>query len=141
VETSIVRQRLIQTIDRAKRAAAARRERGDEAARAYERFLSERAIPLFRQIAGALKASGHPFSIVTPAGSVRLASDRSGEDFIELSLDTSGERPLVMAHTSRTRGRRTIESEAPVSDREVDEISEDDLLTFVMRELEPFVER
>jgi len=141
VETSIVRQRLNQTIDRAKRAAAARRERGDEAARAYETFLSDRAIPLFRQLAGALKASGHPFTIVTPAGSVRLASDRSAEDFIELSLDTSGDRPLVVAHTSRTRGRRVIEAEAPVSEHAVDDISEDDLLTFVLKELEPFVER
>ena len=141
METSIVRQRLNQTIDRAKRAAAARRERGDEAARAYETFLSDRAIPLFRQLAGALKASGHPFTIVTPAGSVRLASDRSAEDFIELSLDTSGDRPLVVAHTSRTRGRRVIEAEAPVSEHAVDDISEDDLLTFVLKELEPFVER
>jgi len=141
VETSIVRQRLIHTIDRAKRAAAARRERGDEASRAYAEFLSDRAIPLLRQVAGALKASGYNFSIVTPAGSVRLASDRSGEDFIELSLDTSGDRPLVMAHVSRARGRRVIESEAPVSELAVDEISEDDLLTFLLKELEPFVER
>jgi hypothetical protein len=141
VETSVVRQRINHTIDRAKRAAAARRTQVDEAARAYEPFLTEVAIPLFRQIAGALKAGNYPFTVNTPSGSVRLTSDKSGADFIELSLDTSGERPVVVGHTSRARGRRVIESELPISDLPIDQISEDDVLTFMLKALEPLVER
>ena len=54
METSAVRQRLTQLIDRAKRSASERRTRNDEGARAYERFLDQIAIPLFRQVAGSL---------------------------------------------------------------------------------------
>jgi hypothetical protein len=141
METSVVRQRLNHTIDRAKRAAAARRIEADAAARAYEPFLAQVAVPLFRQVAGALKASAYPFSVTTPSGSVRLASDKSAENFIELALDTTGDRPLVIGHTSRTRGRRVIETEAPISEAPIEQISEDEVLTFILSALEPLVER
>ena len=141
METSVVRQRLNQTIERSKRAAAERRTRADEAARAYEPFLQQVAIPLFRQIAGALKAMGYAFTVFTPAGGVRLMSDRNAEDFIELSLDTSGDRPAVVGHTSRARGRRVFESERPVTIKAIQEITDEDLLDFLLTELEPFVER
>ena len=54
METSAVRQRVTHLIERAKRSASERRARNDEAGRAYDRFLEQIAIPLFRQIAGAL---------------------------------------------------------------------------------------
>ena len=49
---------------------------------------------MFRQVASALKAEGHHFTVFTPGGGVRLMSDKSSDDFIELSLDTSGEQPV-----------------------------------------------
>src|SRR5262249_24846541 len=79
METSTVRNRLNLVIDAAKRSAAARRARNDEAARSYERVL-EFAVPLFKQIAQALKVSGYLFSVFTPGGSVKLMSDKSPED-------------------------------------------------------------
>jgi hypothetical protein len=141
METSLVRQQVRQTIDRARHDAKERRARADDAARAYEPFLQNIAVPLFRQIADALKASQYPFSVMTPSGSVRLTSDKSAEDYIELTLDTSGDRPAVIGHASRSRGRRVIESERPIADVPVGEITEDQLLAFLLHEIAPFVER
>ncbi len=91
MEISVVRKRLTETIERAKKQAADRRGRSDQAARDFEVFLQKVAVPLFRQVANALKADGYAFTVFTPSGSVRLMSDRAAEDYIELSLDTTGE--------------------------------------------------
>ncbi len=141
METSTVRNRLNAIIDAAKRSSAERRTRNDEAARAYERFLEVSAVPVFKQLAGALKASGYPFTVFTPGGSVRLMSDKASEDYIELSLDTSGDHPAVIGRSSRARGRRVIESERPIAQKPVGELTEEDVLEFVMKEIAPFVER
>ena len=140
MEVSTVRQRLLQTIDRAKRSAADRRTRSDEASRLYAGFLDRTAVPLVRQVAGILKAEGLAYTVFTPAGSVRLMSDRSAEDFIEIGLDTTGAEPRVMGHTSGRRGQRVLEHEQPIGVAVAD-LTEDDLLEFLLKELEPFVER
>jgi hypothetical protein len=141
VETSEVRQRVQQAIDRAKRAAADRRALSDEATREFGTFLEHVAAPLFRQVANALRAAGYGFTVFTPGGSVRLMSDKAAADFIELTLDSSGNRPVVVGRTSRGRGRRVVESERPVAEGPVRDITEDRLLSFLVEELEPFVER
>jgi hypothetical protein len=140
MESSTVRNRLNVIIDAAKRASAGRRTRNDEAARSYERFL-EFAVPLIKQVAQALKVSAYPFTVFTPGGGVKLMSDKSPEDYIELSLDTSGEHPAVIGRTSRSRGRRVIESERPIAEKPIAELTEEDLLEFVLKEIAPFVER
>src|SRR2546428_13876883 len=114
METSSVRQRLQQTIERARRSAAERRTRNDEATRAFNDFLDHMAVPLFKQIANVLKIENYPFTVFTPAGNVRLMSDRSADDYIELALDTSDAKPRVMAHISHSRGRRVVASEPVV---------------------------
>jgi hypothetical protein len=141
METSLVRNRLRETIDRAKRRAAARRGHNDEAARAYDAFLEHIATPLMRQIAGALRADSYPFTVFTPSGSVRLMSDRRAEDFIEILLDVSGEAPRVVGHVSRLRGRDIIETEGPIGSGAPGAISEEEVLEFLLKALEPFVER
>jgi hypothetical protein len=139
MEVSEVRKRLTQAIERAKRQAAERRVRADAAARQFDTFLNHVAVPLFRQAANILRAEGYLFNLFTPSGSVRLMSDRTAEDFIEVSLDASVDPPQVMGHSSRSRGRRVIESERALGDPEA--VTEDDLLEYLSRELEPFVER
>lgn len=141
METSAVRQRVNLIIDAARRDAAERRSRNDEAAKAYERFLDKVAIPLVRQLADALKASHYPFSVFTPGGSVRLMSDKNAEDFVEIALDTSGAQPMVVGHVSRARGRRVLESERPIADGAVQDLTDEDVLAFLLGELRPFVER
>lgn len=142
MEISDVRKRVLETIDRAKRSAAERRARADDAARDYEVFLEQVAVPLFRQVANVLRAHGHSFNVFTPGGSVRLMSDRSSEDYVELLLDAAGDPPHVVIHASRARGRRVVESERPLAASiSITDLTEDDVLTNVLKELEPFVEK
>jgi hypothetical protein len=139
MEISDIKRRIVETVERAKRQSAERRTRHDTAAREYETFLERTAVPLFKQIANVLRAEGFMFTVFTPGGSVRLMSDRSTEDYIELLLDTSGDEPVVMGHTGRSRGRRVIESEQTIGAPGT--MTEDDVLSFVMQALPPFVER
>ena len=139
MEISDIRKRILVTIDRAKQRDAARRTRADEAARAYSTFLATIAVPMFRQVTNVLRAEGHPFGVFTPSGSVKLVSDRTAEDSIEIVLDTSGDEPRVMGHTTRSRGGRVLESEQPVGDPAT--LTEGDLLEFVLKELETIVAR
>jgi hypothetical protein len=141
MEISHIRQRVLETIDYAKKSAAERRTRNDRAAGEYDLFLERVAIPLFRQIANVLRTEGYLFTVFTPGGSVRLMSDRTAEDYIELTLDTAGDHPRVMGHTSRARGRRVMESERPVAEGTPAELTEEDVMAFTLAELEPFVER
>ena len=142
MEISEIRRRLRASIEAAKRDAQDRRGRSDRAAQAYELFLSERAVPLFQTVASALVAEGHRFKVFTPAGSVRLASESSGEDYIELALDTTADPPVVVGRISRGRGRRQIASEHAVQeDVPIENLTDEDVLAFLLRQLTPFLER
>ena len=70
MEISIGKRRVHETVERAKRRAADRRARSDEAGTAYSRFLEATAVPLFRQIANVLRADGYLFNLSTPPGGV-----------------------------------------------------------------------
>jgi len=139
METGEVRRRLQHAIERARRSAADRRARNDDATRAFTGFLDEVAVPLFKQIANVLKIEGHPFTVFTPSGSVRLMSDRSADDYIEIVLDTSDVEPRVMARISRSRGRRLVDEERMIGTPEA--LTEEDLFAFLLKELESFVVR
>jgi hypothetical protein len=141
METSELRKRVIAAIDRARRSAAARRVLADNASREYTAFLERIAVPLFRQVAATLKAENHAFQVFTPSGSVRLMSDRNAQDYIEITLDTTGPSPIVLGRSSRNRGGRVLEVERPVGEGAVSEIDEEQLLSYLLTELEPFVER
>ena len=139
MEISEVRKRINATIERSKQRSAERRARADDSAKAYSTFIETIAVPMFRQVANILKAEGYPFGLFTPSGSVKLVSDRNPQDAIEMLFDSSGDQPLVMGHTTRSRGGRVVESERPVGDPA--SLSEADVLDFLAKELEPFVER
>ena len=135
-----VRRRLRAAIVNARARAQARRERVDAAGRAYETFLSERAVPLFHTFANALVAEGFRFTVFTPAGAVRLASEAGGEDYIELSLDTNGDAPQVVGRSSRGRGRRLVTSERPIREGgDIASLTEDDVMNYLAEEIIPFV--
>ena len=139
MEISDIKRRVVETIERARHQAAERRARTDEATREYAGFLDRIAIPVFRQVANVLKSEGYPFTVFTPGGSVRLMSDRTAEDYIELALETGGSDPVVSGHTSRSRGRRIVESEQEIGPPAA--LTEDDVLAFVLKALTPLVER
>ena len=139
MDVSLVRKRFNEPLERARRRAADRRARSDEAGTAYSRFLENTAVPLFRQIANVLRADGFLFNLSTPPGGVGVMSDRRPEDRIELRLETSGDEPHLVLHSSRTWGGGVIESEKAIGHPAT--LTEDELLDAVMAELEPFVER
>ncbi len=139
---SEVRRHVRAAIDSARKSAQERRARSDQAGRDYDAFLSGTAVPLFQVFAQALVAEGHRFKVSTPAESVRLASDFSPEDFIEVALDPDADPPTVVGRTKRGRGRRVVTTERPLEERaSIAELTEADLLSFLVREIVPFVER
>lgn len=124
--------------DRAKQ----RRQKADEAEQAYASFLDHRAAPLARQIVNALRAEGYAFTVSTPGRGLRVSLDQGRDDYIELELNTETDQPYVVGRIRRTRGSRTIDEERPVKPGTgPDNVSEDDLLEFFVRELEPWLER
>jgi hypothetical protein len=139
MEIADVKRRVVDTIDRARRRAADRRTRAATAAQSYEAFLTGMAVPIVRQVANVLRAEGYSFDVFTPAGGVRLASDRGAGDYIELELDTAGDRPSVVGRVKRSRGRDVVESEQQIGDPLT--LGEEEILAFVLKELEAFVER
>jgi hypothetical protein len=142
MEIAEVRRRLRAVIAQARREASARRERTDAANLAYARFLAERAVPTFHAFAAALVAEGYKFKVFTPAESVKLASESGGEDFIQIVLDSTVDPPRVTGHTSRSRGRRSLSFERPVrAGVGPADLTEDDVLDFLVEEIAPFVER
>lgn len=142
MEVSDIRRRVRGAIEEARLRASERRARVAQAARDYELFLEQRAVPMFHQFAAALVGEGHLFKVFTPAGSVRLASERSPDDYIELALDDTADPPEVVVHTSRGRGRRMVTSVRALRDRAaIATLSEEDVLTFLLKEIVPFVER
>lgn len=137
-----IRRRLRGAIETARREAAERRARSDAAARDYDRFLEERAIPVFQTFAAALAGEGLRFNAFTPAGSVRLAAEWAKEDYIELLLDASLDPPEVMGRTSRGRGRRMVTTERPVREgTAVADLTDEDVLNFLLREIPQLLER
>jgi hypothetical protein len=142
MEIADVRRRIKEAIDRGRREAADRRARNSEAAVAYERFLTVVAVPLCQQIAGVLKAESYPFIVNTPAGAVRLASERWPQDFVEIHLDTTGPRPQVVARVERVKGRETIAEDRPIKPgTSIEHLSEQDVLDVIAEALAVFVDK
>jgi|SoiMethySBSTD1v2_1073268.scaffolds.fasta_scaffold1036413_2 hypothetical protein len=137
-----VRRRLRGALERAKREAAERRARADAGAREYDAFLEQRAVPAFRLFASALVGEGRAFKVQTPAGSVRLVSDGSADDYIDLSLDSTQDPPRVVVRTSRGRGRRNTSTERVLGNTSpIAETTEEHVLEILLEEIPALVER
>jgi hypothetical protein len=142
VEVSLVRNRLNRAIEAARDRAQQRRQRTAAAEAAYDTFLQDVATPITRLVANTLKVENYAFTIFTPGGGLRLASDRSRDDYIEFALDTASEPPQVVGRISHTRGSRTLDQERPIKPGTPPEgLSEEDVLTFLLDALEPWLER
>jgi hypothetical protein len=135
-----VRRRVRAAIESAKRDTVERRTRVDAAGRDYEQLLATRATPVFHQLASALVAEGHRFKVFTPAGSVRLASERSPDNFIELTLDTASDPPAILVRSSAGRGRRAVTAERPIREgTPIADLTESDILEAVLADLVPLL--
>lgn len=138
-EISLIRKRLRTEIDAARKAAAERRQRNAEAERAYDFFLMGIAVPVFRQIANALRSENLQFEVQTPSNGVSLVSDRN-RDAIGIELDASVDPPQPMIVSTYTRGSRVVRHERPIKDHvPIESITEDDVIDRVMEEIRPWL--
>ena len=138
-----IRKRLRQTIEAAKRDAVARRAALASEQTAFDAFLENHAIPVLRQVAAALKAEGHVFQVLTPAGTVRLQSDRERDDYLEIVLEAAKGTPKVIGRSSYVRGSQLQTSEDPIGEASalVSDLTDEDVFDWVLRVILPFVER
>jgi hypothetical protein len=142
LEVSQVNKRVRSAIEDAKAKAQARRNAAASADKAYAAFLETVATPIARQVANALKVAGVGFTLGTPGGGLRLAADRGRDDYVEIVLDTTGELPQAAGRVSVTRGSRTIVETLPIkAGTAIGELTEEDVLEFLVRALEPWLER
>lgn len=139
-DVALVRKRLRQAIDIAKRDAVGRRERADTARQTFEIFLEGTATPVFRTVANALRGEGIPFEVMTPTDAVRLAPERNRDEGIVLELDATTDPPIAMISVTKGRGSRMTRNERPVKDgAALNEITEEDLTTLLLDELKPWI--
>jgi hypothetical protein len=142
IETSELRKRVRAAIEHSRKKAADRRAKLDQAAAAYNELLESTATPLVQMLANTLRAEGYSFTVFTPNGGLRMALAKSGDDFIEFTLDTTQDEPFAALRVNRTRGRRVVQHERPVKGRTpIDRLTEEDVLQSLLEELGPFVER
>jgi hypothetical protein len=142
LEISLVRKRIQAAMTTARDRAKQRRQKSDEAEKAYERFLEHLAGPVARQVVNALRAEGYSFTVSTPGRGLRVSLDQGRDDFIELGLNTDADQPHVVGRIRRTRGSHTIDEELPVGQGVApQDVSEEDVLEFLAVALEPWLER
>lgn len=139
-DVAAVRKRVKAAIEQARRDQAERRERVAEAQTNYETFLQTAAIPGFRMIANVMKSEGLNFEVMTPAGEVRLQSERNRQDAINLELDTTADPPQPLVTITRERGRRVIQSDRSIKgSNPLVHLTEDDVIEMLLEELRPWL--
>jgi hypothetical protein len=142
MDVSDLRKRILRALDEARKEASTRRQATDEAAQAYETFLSRVAVPVVRQAAQVLNATGEPYAVHTPAGSVRLVSEKSAQTFVELTLDATGRQCAVVGRVSLARGREVIVDERPLAQgKSISDLTEEDVSGFLIEEIPKLVVR
>ena len=143
MDTGELRRRILRALEEARNDAALRRTEVDAAARAYESFLANVAVPMLKQTLDVMKAERQTFVLNAPAGSARLVAEASSDTFLEFVLDSSGGRPQVLGRVSRARGRqRVVVDERPVvTDKAIADITDEDLAAFLVAEIPKLVSR
>jgi hypothetical protein len=139
-ELTDLRRRVRQAIQDAKRKGAARRAARDEASAAWNTAVSAVVEPVATDVAAALTGEGLPFRLETPRGTVRLVSERSAHDYIEIVLDDSDEAdaPGVIGRSVIGRGRQSVTViEEPLGPP--DGLTDDRLTAFYMNAILPWI--
>jgi len=139
-DVAVVRKRVKTAIEQARRDQAERRGRVAEAAKAYETFLEGAAIPVFKMFANILKSEGLHFEVMTPAGGVRLQSERQRDDSIEMELDTTADPPQPLVTITRVRGSRIVQSDRSIKgSNPLVHLTENDVIEMLLEELRPWL--
>lgn len=141
-EMSDVSRRVRATIEQARSDAADRRVRAERDGAHAREFLELTATPVLRQFASVLKSEGFFFRLSTPAGAVRLVSESRHEDFIDLAVDTTQDPVAIMTVVSHLHGKRVSTAERPLrAGVDIDQLTHEDVLEFLLEALPAFVQR
>ncbi|MSO51209.1 MAG: hypothetical protein CK533_06965 [Acidobacterium sp.] len=139
-DVAVVRKRVKTAIEQARREQAERRGRVTEATKAYDGFLEDAAIPVFKMFANILKSEGLHFEVMTPAGGVRLQSERQRDDCIEMELDTTADPPQPLVTITRVRGSRIVRSDRCIKgSNSLVQLAEEDVIEMLLEELRPWL--
>ena len=135
-----VRKRIRAEIEKSRRDQADRRVRVAEATAAYDAFLQNAAIPVFRMFANVLKSEGLNFEVMTPSGGVRLQSERHRDDAIQMELDTSADPPQPLVTVTQARGSRVIQSDRTIKgSNPLVQLTEEDVIEMLLEEMRPWI--
>ena len=89
-------------------------------------------------IANVLKSEGLHFEVMTPAGGVRLQSERNREDAIEMELDTTADPPQPLVTITRVRGSRVVQSDRSIKgSNPLVQLTEDDVIEMLLKSCGP----
>ncbi len=139
-DVAVVRKRVKSAIEQARRDQAERRGRAADAQKNYEVFLETAAIPVFRMFANVLKSEGLNFEVMTPAGGVRLQSERNRDDAVEMELDASADPPQPLVTITRARGSRVIQTDRSIKgSNPLVQLGEEDVIEMLLEELRPWL--
>jgi len=142
LDTAEVRKQLTHRLAELRKAQTQRRTATDTARTAFDSVAEREIAPTVRQLAQALKAEGFPFTVQTPSGVVRLVSDRSSENVIDIVLELGGKQPSVVIRSAYSRGRRQLEDERTLAEgAAIATIDAERVLAVLLDVIEPFVER
>ena len=142
LETAEVRRQLTHRLAELRKAQTQRRAAADAARAAFEGVLESEIAPTVRQFAQALKAEGFNFSVQTPASTVRLVSDRSSDNVVDIVLELGAAQPAVVVRSAYTRGRRQLEDERTLAQGDaIASLDGERVLAVLLDAIEPFVER
>jgi hypothetical protein len=137
MDVADLRKRILRALDDGRKQMSERRTAVDAAAKAYDDLLVSTVVPLARQAVSILIAAGHPFTVHTPARSVRLVADSNAQTFLEFDFDPSGQQPAVIGRVSLGRGRQGIivEERSLGDGKSVADVTEEDVAAFLTAEL------
>ncbi len=143
LETAHVRRGLREVIaDVHATGADARRARVAAAETVARELLERVAAPLFRTVASVLSAEGYRFIVSTPPGAVRLSSTASGDDYVELVLNSRADPPAFLVRTAHVRRDEGVIDERVVAEHPaIGTLTDTHLFAVLITALRPLVGR
>ena len=142
MDSGEIGRRLRRTLVDAKAKAVERLEQTAVADVEGQQAMRRIVIPVMKTIVSVLSAEGYRCSVSTPHESARLSFASPRDAYMVVGVNTAYDRPTLIGRTGRTRGSRVLSNEyVIVSHPAIGQLTEEDLVTFVQRELLLVIER
>jgi len=141
MENPDVRRRVREAITAARRRAAERRAKVDEAATAWAAVLPRVVVPTARQMAQALAAEQIRLQVSTPEDRVLIASEHRPEDHLEVSLEAANDDAVVLIRAVRGREAVTEERVLVRGAAAIGSLGEERVLEELLAALAPWMAR